>query len=806
MKRVFASFPLLFIGICLVPHSLIPAFGREGPISKEVIAMSDKEKLVVWQWEKDPNDVFYRIVEEFQAAHPDIDVRIEDAGVSTAFYRFNFITEVRDKIDRGVSLPDVMIADSMWIPELVDRNALIPLDGLLDEIGRKNFFEGFLSGVTYRGSAYGLPVAGETLMLACDMEALGESGVEAPPRNWDELRKCVIKIGQDKDESGIPDRWPLKFTMSSLTKVRGAEVALSLLRQNGGFSLTDGRLEVDSQESIDALQFFTDLHYKYNAYPIELHRDRPSAMEIVYTWSIEDYHMDQRYAIVPLPQGKQAASFLHLFAVVIFNTSPDRIETAKKFARWIWDNSEPFLSEGILSANKLDYKDTPFQKLLYRLAESSFSLPLVAESTLAKRILNRHLYDAIYASRTPQEALIEAQEELDRLSEGKGAVPPRIDPDAESSIFGICHGFNSPLMRQAGIRWTRNDFSWGGIEPRPGEFNWSRLDSFVDGMKEIGVEILPILDYTVRWATTAPDIAERPDMYMPDVDAFTNYVSKCVARYRGKIKYWEIWNEPNIPLFWKPYPCEEDYVKLLKASYVAAKEADPTCSVLAGGISGVDNWWYQRLYELGAWDYFDIVNIHPYTGEDELDRGNYLNQLRAVKEMTQRYGGDKPIWITEVGSWATDPEDPESYDLQARALAKMYVETIASRAVDKVFFYNFSGREGIVEDGNPKPSFYAHRQVVKNLSDVLHLYTLAKRSSVPNMRGHIFRRSNGELLLVIWSITDEPFFLDVPYAVEATTYLGEPIEIGEDGKIQVGRAPIYIKAGRVSLDELLDRM
>src|SRR5207245_685644 len=81
------------------------------------------------------------------------------------------------------------------------------------------------------------------------------------------------------------------------------------------------------------------------------------------------------------------------------------------------------------------------------------------------------------------------------------------------------------------------------------------------------INMLPILCYKAAWMTEPPHTEQ-------DFADFGNYVSQVVGRYKGRIKVWEVWNEPNIPTVWKP-PNAKDYARLLMAAYAAAKKADP---------------------------------------------------------------------------------------------------------------------------------------------------------------------------------------------------------------------------------------
>ena len=52
---------------------------------------------------------------------------------------------------------------------------------------------------------------------------------------------------------------------------------------------------------------------------------------------------------------------------------------------------------------------------------------------------------------------------------------------------------------------------------------------------------------------------------MPDLDAWREYVRTVADRYRGRIRYWEVWNEPDLGGF--NQMSLEEYVQLQKATY-----------------------------------------------------------------------------------------------------------------------------------------------------------------------------------------------------------------------------------------------
>src|SRR5439155_16312422 len=169
-----------------------------------------------------------------------------------------------------------------------------------------------------------------------------------------------------------------------------------------------------------------------------------------------------------------------------------------------------------------------------------------------------------------------------------------------------------------------------------------------------------------------------------DFAQFAQYVSRTVGRYRGKVKYWEIWNEPNIPTFWKP-PNAADYTKLLKAAYAAAKKADPNCMIVAASANETDVNWLLDIGKNGGANSMDVVSFHPYSmadGPEEMHLGRQIDNVRKAMEKIGRK--DIPIWITEMG-WIADINNPDEVAAQCRYMVQSHVIALA-HGVEKLFW------------------------------------------------------------------------------------------------------------------------
>lgn len=186
------------------------------------------------------------------------------------------------------------------------------------------------------------------------------------------------------------------------------------------------------------------------------------------------------------------------------------------------------------------------------------------------------------------------------------------------------------MLRETKCGAVRIPVRWHVVEPRQGEWDFAAIDRAVAAVPE-GIEILAVLMSVPEWANgKEPGKVEGWfDAYPPrDLADWELAVAKIVARYKSRIKHWEIWNEQNGVDFYRPHPDARGYTKLLKTAYRAAKREDPQCVVVLGGLqmNGIlANPWspvkvpnfLEALYEAGAQPYFDVCNTHPYVLPEE---------------------------------------------------------------------------------------------------------------------------------------------------------------------------------------------
>ena len=259
------------------------------------------------------------------------------------------------------------------------------------------------------------------------------------------------------------------------------------------------------------------------------------------------------------------------------------------------------------------------------------------------------------------------------------------------------------LVRQMGAPWIVEFFPWAYYQGSDGDVAWEHPDQVVNHAHAQGLKVIARIGLTPDWARP-PD---TPLTYL-DADAYDDFAAFAAAfaeRYRGKVDYLVIGNEPNLSYEWGYRPTTaEDYVDLLKVVYPAVKAANPDMQILAGALAptlepegspwGLNDLQYlAQMYEAGVAPYFDGLAVHAYgltfpaDTEPDPDILNF-RRIELVREVMVDAGdGDKSIFVTEAGwndhprwTMAVRPGQRIQYTLDALQMAEEkwpYVEMLA---------------------------------------------------------------------------------------------------------------------------------
>lgn len=264
-----------------------------------------------------------------------------------------------------------------------------------------------------------------------------------------------------------------------------------------------------------------------------------------------------------------------------------------------------------------------------------------------------------------------------------GASPFGINTFLEQEVEPAKRERSVQMIADAGFGWIRQEFPWEDIEIHAkGDFEdrrhepyrsaWDKYDSIVDLTEKYDIQIIARLSNPPAWSRAAGDAMGTfapPD----NLADYGDYCEAVARRYRGRIGYYQVWNEPNIFPEWGDQPVSpEAYTELLKVAYTRIKAACPECVVLSGALAQTiplgprdlnDFIFLQRMYDAGAGSYFDVLAMQDYglwSGPtDRRMRARVLNFSRPeyIREIMVKNGdARKPIWITEM-NWNAPPAD-----------------------------------------------------------------------------------------------------------------------------------------------------
>ena len=254
----------------------------------------------------------------------------------------------------------------------------------------------------------------------------------------------------------------------------------------------------------------------------------------------------------------------------------------------------------------------------------------------------------------------------------------------------------APLVHFGSLRtWNAQGAAWSEINPAFNLYNWSRLDWIVDQAQNKGYDVLYTFGRTPRWASSDPS-APMPGYGLGEcappsnIQYWDDFVRAIVVRASGRIKYWEIWNEPQeFPP--RGYYCGDipTMVKLQQHAYEIIKSIDPSAMVLTPSTAGgVGPRWMTKFLDAGGGRYADIMAFHGYADKEAESVLPVINNFARV---FAAYGQEsKPMWNTEAG-WGENRgfADPA---LQAAFLAKFYL-LHWSAGVERFYWYAYDEPE-----------------------------------------------------------------------------------------------------------------
>jgi hypothetical protein len=394
-----------------------------------------------------------------------------------------------------------------------------------------------------------------------------------------------------------------------------------------------------------------------------------------------------------------------------------------------------------------------------------------------------------------------------------GCWLPTPDLPAIDQSFGVNIHFvdaepgEMKMIADAGFRWVRMDFKWDLTERERGRYDFSPYERLMKALKPHEMRALFILDYgNPLYDNGAPPRSADAR------HAFARWAVAAARHFANQGVIWEIYNEPNNAMFWRPVNANE-YAALALAVGKSFREAGLTEQLIGPALSEVDFAFLDSCLKAGVLDFWSAISIHPYL---RTPPERVAPEYARVRHMIERYrSSTKPIPIISgewgySSAWAGMDERK-----QAVMLARLFLTNTANRVPLSIWYdwrddgpnakdpeHNFGLvrhqlLRGSSQPFQPKPAYLAARIFLKHFAG----YRFDRRLTVGSNEDYVlvFQRGN-EWRLAAWTTSARPHRVTIPLPVgnfSITRLTGEDVSqhtATDAGLVlEISEEPVYLQ-------------
>ena len=334
----------------------------------------------------------------------------------------------------------VLLSTDMYT--LIDEDAIVPWDPLIrtaeDRAWLQGFYPAFMENSQTGGKTWGIPFQRSTIVLYYNKEMFKEAGLDPnhPPETWKEMAEYAQKLTK-RDASGKVTQWGVQIPASGFPYW----LFQGLTTENGVQLMNAAGTETyyDKPAVIEAVQYWVDLTAKYKAHPEGIVEwgttpkdffERKVAMMWTTTGNLTNVRSNAKFefGVAMLPANKRRGSPTGGGNFYLFKqTKPEQQAAAFKFVKWITSPARAAqwgIDTGYVAVRP-DAWETPEMKkyvaefppaavardqLQFAVAELS-----THDNQRVTKALNDGLQAALTGSKSPEQAMKDAQREADRL-------------------------------------------------------------------------------------------------------------------------------------------------------------------------------------------------------------------------------------------------------------------------------------------------------------------------------------------------------------------------------------------------------
>ena len=325
---------------------------------------------------------------------------------------------------------------------LIDEDAVVPIDNFVktaeDKAWLGSFYKAFLMNSQVGGKTWGVPFQRSTIVMYWNKELFKEAGLDPskPPASWSELLSTAAKLTK-KDASGKVTQYGIQVPSSGFPYwlFQGFTTQNDVILANEA----GNQVRYDDSKVIEALQFWVDLSRKHGVHPAGVvewgttpkdFMEKKAAMIWTTTGNLTNIRTNAKFdfGVAMLPAGKKRGSPTGGGNFFIFKkATPAQQEAAFKFARWLTTPERAAqwgIDTGYVAVSPAAWDTVAMKKYAADFAPATVArdqLPhAVAELSThdnqrVTKALNDGLQAALNGTKTPEQAMKDAQKEAERL-------------------------------------------------------------------------------------------------------------------------------------------------------------------------------------------------------------------------------------------------------------------------------------------------------------------------------------------------------------------------------------------------------
>jgi sn-glycerol 3-phosphate transport system substrate-binding protein len=380
-----------------------------------------------------------KIVDDFAA-----DFSRENPGVKvTPIYAGSYQDTIVKALTANKSgtppVTSVLLSTDMFT--LIDEDAIVPIDNFVktadDRAWLGSFYKAFLLNSQTGGKTWGVPFQRSTIVLYYNKELFKAAGLDPnkPPGTWAEMAEMAKKLTV-KDASGKVTQYGVQIPSSGFPYWLFQALAI----QNGVAMANDAgnAVKFDDPKVIEALQYWVDLS-KQGVHPPGIVEwgttpkdffEKKVAMMWTTTGNLTNVRSNAKFdfGVAMLPAGKAKGSPTGGGNFYIFKKStPAQQEAAFKFIKWVtqperaarWSMETGYVavSEAAYGTDTLRKYGRDFPPALVARDQLPFALAEFSthDNQRVTKALNDGLQAALTGTKTPAQAMQDAQKEAERL-------------------------------------------------------------------------------------------------------------------------------------------------------------------------------------------------------------------------------------------------------------------------------------------------------------------------------------------------------------------------------------------------------